>query len=375
MPLAITDRIYLQIRINNVEIPLDQNTISYLHIVESVRIYVPMLSFKINDITKFLTRNDLLVDGSLIEITIEIEGYRTVYVFRLFGSSELIANGATSYIIKGYLNVPRYWTQSSVESLKGSASKSLQAIASAVNLTYTGVTTTEDQLWVPMNRKYCDFAKAIVDGASISGTSCIKLAVTADKEMLVRDISTALQAEPKELFSNKDSSAESALIITDYEALNKSGFFNASTGYKDFKIMQSVLADDIQIKDVSFNKNSRKMMINKGIQAGVEQNRVAFAPIDVGNVSSTYESAKYQNRRLSNLFVFGLNFLTPRPVKSKLLDVVGTEISKPDLDGVSQYSGKYLLTSKVTYIHGMNFFHKCEVYRHGLNAIKDSTQI
>ena len=375
MPLAISDRIYLQIRINNVEIPLEQNTISYLHIVESVRIYVPMLSFKINDITKFLTRNNLLVDGALIEITIEVEGYRSIYLFRLFGSSELIANGSTSYVIKGYLNVPRYWTESSVGAIKGSASKSLQAIATAVNLTYDGVTTTEDQLWVPMNRKYCDFAKAIVDGASTSGTSCIKLAISVDKAMLVRDISIALKSEPQEMFSNKDSAATSASIITDYEVLNKSGFFNASTGYSDFKIVQSFLANDLEIKDVSFIKNSRKSMINKDIQKGVGQNRVSFSPIDVGNVSSTYEAAKYQNRRLSNLFVFGLNFLTPRPVKSKLLEVVGTEISKPDLDGVSQYSGKYLLTSKVTYIQGMNFYQKCEVYRHGLNATQESSQI
>lgn len=374
MPLAITERIYLQIRINNVDIPLEQNTISYLHIAESVRVYVPMLSFQINDITKFLTRNNLLVDGALIEITLEIDGFRSVYFFRLFGSSEIIAHGSTSYTVKGYLNVPRYWTESSVESINGSASKALTAIATKVGLVYDGVTTTESQLWVPMNRKYSEFAKSIVDRASTSSTSCIKLAITSDSKMRVKDISKMLKTDPIQFFSNKDSATD-ASIITDYEVLNKAGFFNASTGYSDFKINQSFLKDDIEIKDVSFTKNSRKSMVNQSIQKGVGQNRVSFSPIDVGNVSHTYESAQYQNRRLSNLFVFGLNFVTPRPVKAQLLDVIEAEISKPELDGVSQYSGKYLLTSKVTYIQGMNFFQKCEVYRHGLNTNQDSSQV
>jgi len=374
MALAIKDRIYLQIRINGVEIPLEQNTISYLHIVESVRVYVPMLSFRINDITKFLTRNNLLVDGSQIEVTIEIEKYRTVYVFRLFSSDEIIAHGSTAYVIKAYLDVPQYWTASSVDTISGSASKVLQTIAGATGLTYDGVTTNEDQLWLPLNSKYCEWARQTVDCASTSSTSCLKLAVTANKKMRVIDVSKVAEQSPTQGFSNTDKSVNLSLI-TDYEVLNKAGFFNASTGYKDFKYIQSFLKPDKKIKDVSFTKNSLKMMLNSAIQGSTPQNRVAYAPIDVGNVCSTYEQAKYQNKRLSNLFTFGLNFITPRPVKSQLLDTVLTDISKPELDGVVQYSGKFLLTSKVTYIQGMNFYHKCEVYRHGLNTNNENTQI
>jgi hypothetical protein len=374
MALAIADRIYLQVVINGVEIPLEQNTIGYLHIVESVRIYVPMMSMKINDITKFLTRNNLLVDGALIGITIDIENTRRIYNFRLFSFNEIIANGSTSYDIKAYLSVPRYWTESSVSSLSGSATAALQAIADSTGLTYDGITTNESQLWLPMNRKYCEFAKSIVDAASTSPSSCIKLAISTDKTMLVRDVSKLLTAPVTQSFSNTDNSVNSSLI-TDYEALNKAGFLNASTGYSNFKTNQSFIRDDEEIKDVTFTKNSQKTMMNSSIQRGVGQNRVSFSPIDVGNVSLTYERAKYQNRRLSNLFSFGLNFVTPRPVVSQLLDVVGVDISKPDLDGVAQYSGKYLLTTKVTYIKGMNFFHKCEIYRHGLNTHQESTQV
>jgi hypothetical protein len=374
MPFAIQDRIYLQIRINNVEIPLDQNTIDYLHIVESVRIYLPMLSFKINDLTKFLTRNNLLVDGSLIEVTIEIEKRRSVYNFRLFSSSELITGGFTSYLVRGYLDLPVYWTGSSVTSQTGSASSVLQNICSNCGITYDGVTTADNQLWLPRNEKNCEFAKRVVERAWVSDTSCVKMFISADKRMVTRDVSLVAKLPFVQAFSNRDNSKDQTLV-TDYEMVNRSGFNNSNTGYKAYQVAQSFLEDDQVVKDLQFTKNSRKAMINKAIQGELLQNVVRFAPIDVGNVSSTYERALYQNKRLSNLFSFGLTMVTPKPVVANVLDVVNTEISKPDLQGVEQYSGKFLLTTKVTYLTGINFYQKLEVMRHGINTTKDETQL
>lgn len=297
-----------------------------------------------------------------------------VYNFRLFSSKEFIANGATSYAVKAYLDVPVYWTASAVTPIRGSASAVLKEIAAKTGLTYDGVTTNESQIWMPMNMKYCEWAKDVVDSASTSDKSCIKLCVTVDKVMKTVDISKFTTMPVRQSFSNTDKS-KSLYLISDYEVLNKSGFFNASTGYKDAKIVQSFLKPDNTINAITFTKTSKSIMVNSKIKDAVSQNRVAYAPIDIGNVSPTYEQAQYQNRRLSNYFSFGLNFITNRPVKAQLLDLVSVDISKPELDGVIQYSGNYLLTSKVTYIQGMNFFHKCEIYRQGLNASNTANQL
>jgi hypothetical protein len=53
----------------------------------------------------------------------------------------------------------------------------------------------------------------------------------------------------------------------------------------------------------------------------VVQNKVSFAPIDVGNVHDNYEQARYQNERLGNLFTYGVEFVTPRLVEANILDV------------------------------------------------------
>lgn len=257
---------------------------------------------------------------------------------------------------------------------KGSASKALQNICSNCGITYDGVTTADSQLWLPRNEKNCEFAKRIIERAWSSSSSCIKMFISADKRMVVKDVSLLTKLSPVQAFSNKDNS-NSQTLITDYEMINRSGFNNSNTGYKSYQVNQSILEEDEVIKDITFSKNSRKAMINKVIQGGLLQNLVRFAPIDIGNVSTTYEKAYYQNQRLSGLFAFGLTMLTSKPVLADVLDVINTEISKPDLEGVEQYSGKFLLTTKVTYLTGINFYHKLEVMRHGINTTKDDTQI
>ena len=247
----------------------------------------------------------------------------------------------------------------------------LQNICSVSKLKYDGVTTADSQLWVPANRRYAEFAKSVAERAWMTETSCCQLAITADKKMRLIDVTKAFKGDPVQLFTNKADSLEQT-PIGDYTVKNKSGFFNAVTGYKESRVAQSTIEDDQVFKELKLNKNSSFLMMNADIRAGVSQNKVLFSPINVGNVSPTYELALYQNRRLSNLFSFGIEFVTTSPVKAELLDVINLEIAKPRINSVQAYSGKYLLTSKVTYVVGLNVYTKCEVFRHGLNAAVES---
>lgn len=375
MAFGVRDRLYLQLRIGGVDIPLEDNLIESIHIVENVRIYVPMLTLTIKDATKFLTRNTLLLDGAPIEVTIEAEKTRSVYYFRLFGFKENLSQGTVRYTIQGYLDVPRYWTESTSTPLRGSVSYALEQIARATGLTYDGLTTADSQLWMPANIRYAEFAREISEHGWVSDTSCCQMAITTNKQMRYRDVSQVLQGNPVQFFSNKDNS-DVQTVITDFNVINKSGFFNSASGYKETRIVQSILSQNaVNLKDLRLVKNTQRLMMSQSIHSGLKQNKVVFSPIDVGNVSETYERALYQNRRLSNLYTFGLEFVTPRPVTANLLDVVNCELAKPGLDGVESYSGKFLLTGKVTYVVGINLYQKCEVFRHGLNIPQDATQV
>jgi hypothetical protein len=376
MALYLKDRIYVQILINDVDIPLDKlNVLDYLHIVESVRIYLPMLTLRLIDATKFLSQNNLLGDGAIIKISIGLGTIKRVYEFRKFNHEETLGAGGTEYLISGYLNVPNYWVASSFTPMKGTPTEVLKKIALGCNLKFEGVTTSDSQIWMPYNTRWCEYARQVAERAWVDKESCIQIAVTGQGVMRMVNVSDFETRKPAEAFSNNGDD-KSAFPISDYNTIAKSGFFNVASGYQDSKIVQTLTAHtDVDLDKLVVKRNSRKISINKDVKDQVGQARVAYAPIDVGNVSSTYEKALYQNRRLSNLYNYGANFVTPRLVDSEVMDLVVCEFSKPEVSDVQEISGVFLLTSKVTYIEGLNFYQKCEVFRHGLNLAKDNKEL
>jgi hypothetical protein len=377
MALNIRDRLYLQILINGVEFPLDKlNQLQYLHIVESVRAYVPVLNLRLIDATKFIAQNNLLVDGAIIKITIGVHGRKKTYEFRRFNHQAIPGGeGGTQYHISAILNVPLYWMASTPKAINGAASEAIKQIANACGLNFHGVTTSESQLWMPYNTRYCEFARQVAERSWVDNESCVQLGVTADKTVRLINVSDFNSRRAVEVFSNKGNYAN-ALPVTDQKLLSKSGFFNSVGGYQDTTIQQSMIATTDQIvSQVNVKRNSRVLSMNKTLKDSVPQAKVSFAPIDVGNVSSHYETALYQNRRLSNLFSFGVEFNTAYLVESNLLDIALCELTMPEVSGMQDISGNFLVTSKVTYLEGMNFYQKLECYRHGANSVKNSVEV
>lgn len=377
MALNIRDRLFLQILINGVEFPLDKlNTLQYLHISESVRTYIPILNLRLTDATKFIAQNNLLVDGAIIQVTIGVDGRKKTYEFRRFNHKAIPGgDGGTQYQVSAFLNVPLYWMASTMKAFNGAASEVLKQMANTCGLNFYGVTTSETQLWMPYNTKYCEFARQVAERSWVNSESCVQMAVTADKTMRLVNVSDFENRKAGEVFSNKGNYA-SAFPVTDQQLLSKSGFFNAVGGYQDTMIQQSMITTtDKDVSQVSVKRNSRVISMNKSLKDSVPQAKVRYAPIDVGNIASHYEDALYQNRRLSNLFTFGVEFNTAFLVDSNLLDIVLCELTMPEVSGMQDISGNFLLTSKVTYIEGMNFYQKLECYRHGSNVVQNSQEV
>jgi hypothetical protein len=376
MAFHVNDRIYLQVVINGKDFPFDKlNLLDSLHIVESTRLYVPQLSLKVVDATKFLLTNNLLVDGAKIKVTIGLDDAKKTYDFRLFNAKDALGSGGDDYHISGYLDVPKFWIESTVDSLTGTPTEALQKIATACGMSFEGTRTSDSQIWVPYNTRYCEWARQITEHAWVDDQSCMQSVVTADKKLRLVNV-TNVSRKPTEIFSNRGN-YKSSFPITDFNVLSKSGFFNMASGYQDTRIAQSLTtaaSGDLDLSQVNVKRNSRKLNVNADLKELVKQSRVSYAPIDVGNTGKNYERALYQNRRLSNLFTFGAEFVVPVFVEANVLDSVLCDLSKPDVAGIREISGAFILTSKVVYIQGMNFYQKCEVYRHGMNTT-NTTQV
>lgn len=371
MALYVQDRLYLQIVIGGIEVPIDiLNSVGHVHIVEHVRLLLPQLSMAITDTTKFFTLNNVLVDGAVISITVGNVNKTQKFEFRLFSYS----NVEDTYTITGYLNLPKYWLESRDTATLGTSSTALKEIATTCGLTYEGPATSDFQLWHPYNSKYSRFAKEIALSSWIDANSCMQLAVTRDKKMRLLNVSNFNNAASVELFSNRTTSSVS-LPVTSINVLTKSGFLNGETGYQDTLIGQSLTTTvDQDISELVVRKNSATLSMNAGIKSQVEQARVRYAPIDVGNVSLNFHRARYQNARLAGYFSFGAEIVVPQLTDATVLDTVSCDMTKSDVNGVQDISGKFLVTSKVLYVQGLNVFQKIEVFRHG-NNLPNNTQV
>lgn len=367
MALHITDRIYLQVSISGAEIPLDKlNMFDYLHIVESVRVYMPILTFRLIDATKFLVSNNLLLDGAPIKVTVGQSDTKRTYNFRLFSVQNPAAEGGDAYIITGYLDAPKYWIESTPQAIIGTPTEALSQIAATCGMSFEGEQTADSQLWLPSNTRYCEFSRQVSERGFVDPSSCMQMVLTTQKKLRYKNVSKA-PGNRLETFSNRGN-YENATPITDYKLISKSGFFNSTSGYQDTRVAQSVAnPEDDLISEVSVKKNTRHLNMNSGVKGSIKQGRVSFAPVDVGNVGPNYEQALYQNRRLSSLYSLGVDIVLPTFVDTDILDYVLCDFSKPDISGVKEISGAFLLTSKVLYVQGMNVYQKVEAYRQGLN--------
>lgn len=372
MAIGIKDRLLFQLKINNMEVPLDQNTLDYFHMVESVRLHLPAMSLQIQDSTKFFSKNNLLVDGAPIQVTLGVEDKKLIFPMRYFTHKEMLSNGSPTFRIQAYLDVPKFWTSSTVKTITATASGALQDICNQTGLTYEGESTNDSQLWIPHNRRFTTYSKYIANQAFIDENSCLQLMVNTAKKMRLINVSNFEKMQIRQVFANMPGADQS--IISDYRIINKSGFYNNVSGYKDQQVVQSNLADDQVYKDANVRKNTSKLMMSEAVRKAVGQNRVQHAPIDVGNVNANYQRGKYQNQRLANLFNSGLEIVTPKLCNAEVMEVINAQISRPGATGITAVSGKYMITSKVWYLTNNNFYQKLEVFRHGINVRSEQTQ-
>lgn len=373
MPYALKDRLFVSILFNGQEFPFETNSLDFLHMSSSVRTALPILTFKVTDVKKFLTLNNFLVDGTRITVTAGKEQQKTAYNFRLFSFKEIPSN-SPEYKIHAYLDAPLYWASSLVEAQKGTSNEVLKKMADRCGMTYSGVNTSDSQNWLPQNLTIREFVRQVAYHGWANDSSCMQAAVTLDRVLRYRNVSDFDTYPVKDFFATTKVT-DKIKPMTDYAIVNRAGFMNVTTGYQETRVVQSVIEeDDAKHSSLTFKKNSAKLMMSADVKSQVDRNKFSFAPVDVGNTHANYEKAAYQNRRMGNLFALGLDMMTPEFSSADLLDVVNIEMELPDVKGSRQYSGKYLVLSKVIYVQGGNYYEKLELARHGLNEPKEDTQ-
>lgn len=370
MGLRIKDRLELQLFFNGKEFPLAPiNALDFLHMSCSVRIAVPMIHLRVKDAAKWLARTQDLVDGASIKVVLRVDKQTRVYNFRVHSFTESIEATGPMYTIDGYFDNVQYWFASTRKMIKGTSAAALQTIADICGIPTVIPQTADGMVWIPKNMRFHEFARFISQHGYVDEKSCMAFGLDLNGTMIYKNVAAREAISSSFHMAKFDRDAH---IVTGFKPKNKSGLMNAISGYADDLFIPTLVGEDGSITDVQMTKLSQKSMVNANIHKAVQQARVLFAPIDGGNVHPLYQQAEYQNDRLSNTYSFGMELLTPDLTDVKLLDFINFVSKQPSESADRPYSGTYLVSSRVIYIQGINYYEKIEGVRHGLNATVDS---
>lgn len=363
MAYEIEGRLRLKIYFNDTEFPFDRvNSLDMLHISSSTRIAVPMLHMRLQDSVEYFANTDLLADGA--KITLVMQPWESpasdTYVFRLNSFKKPMNAAGTAYEIDAYLDLPLYWHGSQMDPIANTSAGAIQSIAEKCGLTAETSSTVDKQVWFPRNIPYFEWARQISERGYRSDRSCMQMAVTTRKKLRYLDMSDPPETAGQFMFPD---AAAGYIYTTDFLPVAAAGSTNHTSSYKETRVEQDLLGDlNPSHKTVNVRKlNSGSLLVSSEVRGKVPQQRVRYAPIDVGNVHADYEKALYQNRRLSNLFQNRVDIVTPERTKLGVLDFVNLTIDISSSYSPKRYNMDYWVTSHVIYIHTNNYYEKFEL--------------
>jgi hypothetical protein len=254
--------------------------------------------------------------------------------------------------------------------IRGTSNDVIGQIASTCGVDYLGTKTSDGQVWIQKNRKYNEYASAIADHGYIDGQSCMHLGYDIDNKLIYSNI--VEKKNPTAVFLTSKYT-QNTYTVTDFQVLNRSGLMNTISGYAEAIRDQSIFSTTSTLTDeVDVVRQTQKLMLHSDVYDAVTQSRVFFRPINAGNVHSNYQIAKYQNKRIANLYSLNVEVVVSQPTENvRLLDNVVYESKMQDGRNTA-YSGNYIVTSRVIYIQGFNYNEKFELTRQGLNIAANS---
>lgn len=338
--------------------------VSYLHMGCSTRLGIPTLHMKVNDTSDFLLTNNLLYDGSPIDITIGIPEIGINSYSFLLSSFTPSPDSMQHLEIEGYLAFPSYWNLTSIEPISGTSYTALGSIANKTGLKYLGTPTSDTQIWYPNNRYLHTFARDIADHGYSDSYSCLLLGIDLEGYMIYKNISASNSSITN---ISLGLAKPGFLLATKGSFTYKTGSLNHISGYSSSILLQDSVNPTYNKvrKSVSLkgSHSSRTLQLNSDIKSTTSSSsgRTILTPINSGNVHPYYEEAKYQNSRIAALHTIKAELILPMPSNIKILDSVNLLVASDVRPQYKDYSGSYIVSSRVIFTEGNSYFEKLEL--------------
>lgn len=358
--IRITDRIFLDIRIDGNPIPEAFNLINTIALTEGNGALFPACTIQFNDLSGYLKDQLNLVDGNQLSVTVgkqEANVSTVTRQYRLFGSRAPSTPVGSIIKIVGIYDAPAFTMSNARESFQGSSSQVLQEIAQLCKLEFDGpsVKTDDAQTWLNICKTRSAFVQDIARRGYIDPHSAMACTLTSLGVLKYKNLAEVIEQTPKfSILHNVLPGGDkgSVYLVKQARDSSTSGMVNSWQNYGSTKIIHSLTGTN-EVEDKLEVKTSGKYLaINQQVADTVHMSRVDYAPLDCSNVHAKYERALYQNVRLLSLFCERQSILVTECTDVQLFDTVYYRQADADLMKPAEQSDIYIVVGKSVFVKG-----------------------
>lgn len=387
MAISLSGGVYLEIKINDIELPPANNVFRSLTMHSGIGFEIPVAILEVNDMHDMFNTGDLaLVDGSKIEITFgkgndEAEP-RTIKT-RILGKVKTEAQSQgykrTATLIP---DLPEYILEVQREAYTGTSDSVLSEIFGKYSIEVSkgqALTCQDSMTWRNIGRSQIQFVKDIVSKAYSGPQTCVKAALDWDT-FYINDLFQELKQEPEIGMFNvaNVSNKEGAVSLRESSIDTSSGFFNKLTNYGHTHVQHSIdgsLFKYEEAKPVVFGKG---IPINEDVKNSIDLTSLTggkffdsgTAPLGASNMHENYYKAQYLNMRHLGLFTETVRGLCDSFNHFPLLACVEYEHVNTDSRQATKneaFSGKYIIGNRTTVFRESHFTEVYTLYRSYVN--------
>lgn len=378
------ENFFLQIFVDAYELPLQTMPLVKLALHSRLRTHVPVGELVLSD--PLLLNNRLLniSDGTPISIRVGTSSARSsLYKFRAFKPKSLPSESSDSVHVSMYADHPDYWLTRTTKPFEGNSSALIEYVAGLSGLIAKVDATGDSQIWLPMNKRLCEFVDTAARAGYISDKSCMQHGVRLDRTLVYKNVDDLNYSGAAKFQTGLYGDPGAKLWpCLSYRSIPVSGYANSTGGYAATQVSDSLVVDDVVHKEVTKSLKNSVMYMNTNLADKYKGNgRVSMAPIDAGNTHAKYQQALYQNKRSSAINSGRLDLVTNQWTELDLIDTVITALVKlgtTEVDSVhldDDASGKHYVGAKSVYLDLRgNYYERFTLIRdgHSINKNKQS---
>lgn len=326
---------YVSLLVDGKSLPVSPGLIRSIHILENT-FSIPSAVIIFVDRNNVLRDKHAIVDGTQLSITMgsTLENAETS-TFATIAVKEYDEDGLRVLRVVAAINANKFIYDTAGFSLRGSSVQALKKICDTCGLTLdSNVQTDDNMLWLSAAQSPKRFMHEIEQHMWISDEALPKVAITADKRMVVRDVNAELIKQAQYVLCFNVEHQGSELPIKEFRPKSSSGVMNGISNYGDTLMWNSSDGKTNELKGVTV-AGKDPLNVNSDIREGIVGTRQAYArPTADINLHKNFQQAYYNWKRQSMAYTETARALYVGGVSGiPLLSCVEAKASFPLRDG------------------------------------------